>query len=204
MKRLLLFICILTFAGCSSFPSKKIVEEKYFLSDAPQAESYESMKKKLSVGVNMVGAGYSAEVYPLTRPLIVAEEAEAGKKNLDSTEVVQQKTKARIDAFSKDRTCFSITIDTYDIETAKFTNWRAKLSSNGDALQELQFLNTKGVQSVPTPFKDFNGRDWHNNSLLCSSKVIDLRHPIKIILIPQFETNLGSDANAELSWEIKK
>lgn len=113
MKIIFLLFIGLYMSACSSFSQKKILEEKYLNSQLITNERHEDLEKKLSVGVNNIGAGYSAEVTLLTESLLTAKEIESGKKNMDSEQVIQKKIKDQLELFTKNKTCFSFSIHTY-------------------------------------------------------------------------------------------
>lgn len=203
MKTIFLILIALYISACSSFPQKRILEEKYLSNQLIPNEKYDDLKKKLSVGVNNVTAGYSAEVTLLTESLLTAEATEKGKKNMDSEQVTQKNIKEQLELFTKDKTCFSFSIHTYSLPEAKFSNWVGKLKDSGETLKEITFNNTTGVQSVPSTYQDIHGRNWHNFSFGCTSK-IEASKGFKVYLIPQLKTNATDDGKTEFTWELKK
>ena len=202
MKKLNLCISVLFLAGCAAAPSKMIVSQNY-ISGQAQTDKAEKIEKALTLGVNQLTAGYSAEVTLYTEPLLIARATEKGKMNMESDQKIQSEIKKDVDALIKGQTCFMFSVHTYSIHRAMFKNWVAKVKDFSNILKEIEFFNRSGVESVPSTGKDINGRDWHNSSIGCTKNKIDTTKPFTLFLIPQIKNNANEDETTVLTWEIK-
>lgn len=197
-NKFLFSICLaLGMSGCSTLPSKRVVENKYLGDQAIPNEKASEIKNRLTLGVNNATSGYSASATLITDALIIAEQSETGKKNMESETVVQGKIREEKNAFTKNKTCLLVSVDTYSLETAHFRNWVVKAKDSTGKIHDLTLTSTRGVASVPSTYQDINGRDWHNTTYACGPK-IDLNGDLTVFLIPQLQEN----GKAELSFKF--
>lgn len=83
------------------------------------------------------------------------------------------------------------------IEAAQFRNWVVKAKDSTGKIHELKLAFTSGVTSVPSTYKDINGRNWHNTTFGCGPK-LDLNGELKLYLVPQ----LQDDGTSELIFSF--
>lgn len=203
MKSFLIPLFSLLIISCSSAPSKKTIDSK-LLSGQVADKKASDIEKALTLGANQLSAGYSAEATLITESLIVAQETEKGKMNMEPETKVKESIKEGLASFIDKKTCFLVKVHTYSIERAQFKYWVAKVKDASGILIELTFTNTKGVGSVPSTYSDINGRNWHNLSYACSNQSINTTKTFTLYLIPQLKNNEDQNETTELTWEIGK
>jgi len=197
MRLIIIFSLLVLIAACSA-PSKKASNQKFVTGSYDGKTTSKKIKKDLTRGNNHLTEGYEVEATLITKSLIESEENEKGRKNMDSSVKIKSEIDKLLEIFVKKQTCFRVSVHTYSIEKAQFKYWRAKLKSPDGKLQELKFYNVSGVESVPTTYKDWNGRTWHNISSACTSKKINLLKNFSVFFLPQL--NQTKDPNSELVW----
>lgn len=161
---------------------------------------YGEIEKELTRG-NVATGHYKIESTLWVDSLIEAEETQRGRKQMDDQEKTDKKIADLKAVYTKDKTCFNISVQTYSIDTAKFEYWTAKLEDHEGNKHEVTFTNTDGVESVPTSI--YSRHDvwrWLNVSQACGPK-LPLEKGIKLHLI----STLMNDAPVTtLEWQAPR
>lgn len=197
--RILMIFLIVVMVGCAAAPTKMASKVEFLKGDYKGNASHETIKDNLTRANNHLSEGYEVVATLLTPSYFISRANENAKMNMDSEK--QKNLKISNDlSLIKGKTCFMVTVSTYSIEKAKFKYWRAKVKDHTGEMIDVLFENTRGVASVPTTYKDINGRTWHNNSWACAAKKIDISKNFSVFFIPQI--NQTDDPKSELTWGI--
>lgn len=199
MKLTFLFMSLIFLGGCSTASSSGKSKASALTGDT--TSSSEELRSALKRGDNSLTGGYEVTATLLTESLIRKEEMEKAHKNMDTKETMDRNIQKELSLIDTN-TCFSINVSSYSLENSSFKNWVAKLKTSSGEIIDVTLRNVRGVESVPEPFKDMQGRTWHNNTIACSSKVPQIEKGFSLYLIPQFANN-NSDGKSELSWTFE-
>ena len=208
-KQLLILSLALAFAGCVS--KNPILETNLMGDSAINNMSYDQIHSKLQhfdakshVGV-LSNSAALARATPMTAPLIIAEETEAGKKQLRSEAETQKVIAERLKYQVNAKPCFLISIQTSgSIEVAQFKNWISKIKTKSGELIDVEFENLKGIDSVPTGRAgswDYNVYQWENHTGACAKKNFNRQEDFSLILSSSF---LKDIENLEIKWTFTK
>lgn len=189
--------------GCASAPSVMTIHQMYVSGDKPSTEKADGIKRKLTLGENQLSAGYSTEATLITDPLIIAEQTEKGKMNMEDSVKIEKEIEIQKSAFTANKTCFLFSLHTYNIDRAEFKHWVSKVKDASAKISEIKFTSISGIESVPHAYRDANGRTFHNSSVGCTTVKIDTSRPFTLYIIPQLKNNTDQDETTTLIWNIQ-
>jgi hypothetical protein len=190
MRSLTLF-AIGALSSCAAMTAKPSAPlEVGHLSGTGSAEQFETIKKGLTRSASAGYTNYFVEAYPVTDPLIEAEEKKRGKENLSSDEEIRKAIADHKRNYTANKTCFMVLVSmgNASIEAAQFKYWVAKLRGNDQQLHTLEFSEAS-LRSVPSGSVSSGGgivsTTWINAGSACVGKRIDLSSGAELVLIPQ-------------------